>query len=645
MIESQKELIETFQKQEDDSMQQKEILQHLKGALKEQEQETLSLRKQCEAFKEKEEKHKTDQVILQETKITLKERERKIEVLEKAVSKLQQQNDDTMMQTTAIVQKLQCAESSLAARDQEIASLKEHVQELQKQKESEAKQVKSLQQDLNKMSKTMKKNNLQILKQSEQINVFHICEESRKVALTSCQNQVSLLEEVVRKRDEDNETLLQKLQHQEEELKTLQNLQLMLSEKKEEIKRHGEEEKFPEEALHGSEWETKAQGEQKKSEDEEIRGLHEDLQYVQQTLTKKDEEIKYQRDRVKYLEKTLAGKEKELRRQSELLKQLTSALHWKDEGETLKKQIQKLQKWEEEEAENRRVLQERDQFLQRQKELAQQLEDERKVKGEELKRVIAILKQTESGEIEWKEKAQALTLALSKSEMTNGTLREEIAILQSMVSERDKDRFHLQEAFEGGENLSWLLEKKLLWQRLECLQQAVARLEHEKSELKQLNVELKITLEQVERERRRLKRSCSHQSQPNANRFSLSESDEDKMPASRKEEARALCSQLAELQNQVTLLQQQLAQERKYKQDYIECCAKTSQELLDLHQELSYSLEAVIREPKAAVLEAETQKLDLSLNHTLALISLDCRSPERQLLHSAVRSTTRDGLR
>lgn len=96
---------------------------------------------------------------------------------------------------------------------------------------------------------------------------------------------------------------------------------------------------------------------------------------------------------------------------------------------------------------------------------------------------------------------------------------------------------------------------------------------------------------------------------------------------------------------QVTVLQQQLAQERKYKQDYIECCAKTSQELLDLHQELSYSLETVVREPKAAVLEAETQKLDRSLNHTLALISLDCRSPERQLLHSAVRSTTRDGLR
>lgn len=56
-----------------------------------------------------------------------------------------------------------------------------------------------------------------------------------------------------------------------------------------------------------------------------------------------------------------------------------------------------------------------------------------------------------------------------------------------------------QEATEGSENLSWLLEKKLLWQRLECLQQAVARLEHEKSELKQLNSELRITLEQVKK--------------------------------------------------------------------------------------------------------------------------------------------------
>lgn len=166
--------------------------------------------------------------------------------------------------------------------------------------------------------------------------------------------------------------------------------------------------------------------------------------YEQQTLTKKDEEIKCQRARVSYLEETLRGREQELRRQSELLRQLTSALRWKGEGETLQKQIQKLQRWEEEEAEKRSILQERDRALRRQKELTQQLEDERRAKGEELERVVAILKQTESGEIEWKEKAQALTLALSKSEMANGALREEIGILQSMVLERDTDRLHLQ---------------------------------------------------------------------------------------------------------------------------------------------------------------------------------------------------------
>lgn len=95
---------------------------------------------------------------------------------------------------------------------------------------------------------------------------------------------------------------------------------------------------------------------------------------------------------------------------------------------------------------------------------------------------------------------------------------------------------------------------------------------------------------------------------------------------------------------QVSLLQTQLAQERKYKQDYIECCAKTSQELSDLHQELSYSLAAVLREPKAAVLEAETRKLGQSLNLSLALIPLDRQSPERQLLHSTARSGTSDDL-
>ncbi|KAF1522663.1 hypothetical protein FQV19_0010745, partial [Eudyptula minor] len=349
MIESQQEAIETFQKQEQDSEQQKEILHHLQVALKEQEQEILSLRKQCEACKEKEEKP---------------------------------------MQTKAILQKLEYAESCLEAREQEMVSLQEHVQDLREQKELEGKQAESLQQDLDEMSQTVKNHRLEFLRQTEQMKTFQPGEESMKVALTSCQKQVNLLEEAVRKRDEDSETLLQKLQRQGEELKTLQNLQLRLTKKNEEVRHHREQEKLLEAALPERERETKAQGEQEESE-EEIRGLREDLQHVWQTLTKKDAEIKYQRGR-------------------------------------------------------RKVLQERDRLLKRQEELTQQLEDERKAKGEELERVVAILKRNESGEIEWKEKAQALTLALTKSEMANGTLREEIAILQSMVSERDKDRFHFQ---------------------------------------------------------------------------------------------------------------------------------------------------------------------------------------------------------
>ncbi|NXD15910.1 CP250 protein, partial [Nothocercus nigrocapillus] len=608
MIESQKELIETFQKQERDSEQQREILKHLKVAVKEQEQENKSLKKQCEEYKEKEEKHKAEQADLRETEATLKERERKIELLEEAISKLQQQKEETAMQTKTLLHKLEYAESSLTAREQEIVSLQKHVQELLEQKELDGKQAKDLQQGINKMSQTVKSNCLEFLDQTKQINMYQLREESMKVALTSCQKQVNLLEEMVKRRDEDNETLTQKLWHKEEELKTLQNLQVMLTEEKEENRYPRE---LLEEVLHEGEQNTKTQGEQKQlGEEEEMRGLQEDLQHVQHTLVKKDEEIKYQRERVRHLEKN--------------------------------------------------------HFLKRQNELAQQLEDERKVKGKELERVIAVLKQTESGEIEWKEKAQALTLALTKSEMANGSLREEIAILRSMVSERDKDRFHFQaghspsfvvsnpsnvsmapahlifslytqQAIAEGEQLSWLSEKRLMQQRLESLQQAVARLEHEKTELKQLNTELRRTLEQVERERRRLKRGYSGQSLPDACRFSLSESERDKMPASKQEEVRALCRRLAELQKQVSLLQRQLAQERKYKQDYVECCTKTSQELLDLHEELSYSLAAVVREPRAAVLEAETQKLDRSLNRNLALTPVDHQSPERQPLHSTAR--------
>ncbi|XP_050770536.1 centrosome-associated protein CEP250-like isoform X2 [Gymnogyps californianus] len=519
----------------------------------------------------------------------------------------------------SLEQELHTTVSLLKIKNEELEMQREKIQVLQK----EAAQGKALQENLTHVTAILSEREGEMKVYQEQMRLLEEQKEMHKTALDQVIKDVreknqkieSQQEEIqeLEKQQEEQRIAVSKMSKDLEErdqeirsLKTLQNLQLRLTKKNEEVRHHREQEKLLEAALHEREQETKAQGEQEEL-DEERRALREDLRHVQQTLTKRDEEIKYQRDRVGYLEKTLAGREQELRRQSELLKQITSALRWKDGGETLQKQIQKLRKWEEEEAEKRRVLQERDRLLQRQKELTQQLEDERKAKGEELERAIAILKQTESGEMEWKEKAQALTLALTKSEMANGTLREEVAVLQSMVSERDTDRFHHQATAEG-EQLSWLSEKRLLSQRLEHLQRAVARLEVEKTELKQLNAELRRTLEQVERERRRLKRYCSGRSLPDACGFSLS--DQHKVPASRQEESHTRCSRrLAELQNQVSLLQTQLAQERKCKQDYIECCAKTSQELSDLHRELSCSLAAVVREPEAAVLEAETRKL------------------------------------
>ncbi|XP_062361087.1 centrosome-associated protein CEP250 [Cinclus cinclus] len=644
LIESQKELIETFQKQKQDSEQQKQILQHLQVELKEKEQEILSLKKQCEACKEKEEKHEAEQKNFHATALTLKEKEEKIGVLEDAITKLQQEKEETAEQTKAILQKLGYAESSLAARDQEIVFLQEHVQQLQEQKEVAGKQVKSLEQDLDKANHMLQKSHLEFIKHTEQVKTFQLREESMKVALTSCQKQVTLLEEVVRKKDEDSDALRQKLQDVEE-LKTLQNLQLRLTERNEEVSHDGELE-FLKEAFPEKEEEIKAQNERKQLE-EEIRDLREDLQLVQQTLTKKDKEIKYQTDTVRYLKKTLIEREQELRRQSELLEELTLALRWKDEGETLKEQIKKLKKCEEEEVEKRKIFQERDHLLQRQNEITQQLEAEREANGEDLEHVAAALKQRECREHEWRENTQGLSTAQSESEMAKGNLRKEITILQRMVSERDTDRFHQQQAVAEGEQLSWLSEKRLMLQSLECLQRAVAKLEDEMVELKQQNTELRRTLEQVEHERRRLKRCFRGQLLPDACEFSLSESEQCKLPTSRQEEAHVHCSQhLAELQNQVSLLQSQLAQDQQQRQNYIERCTRTSQELSDLHQELSCSFAAVLKEPRAAVLEAETQKLDRSLSLNLAVTSLGHQSLQRQPEHPRTRpARSNDDLR
>ncbi|NWI90587.1 CP250 protein, partial [Pitta sordida] len=378
LIESQKEIIENFQNQKQDSEEQKEILQHLQAELEEKEQEIVCLRKQCKACKEKEEKHEAEQTDSQAATLTLKGREEKIWVLEEAIPKLQQQKEETAVQPNGIVQQLEYAESSSEARDQERAPLQEHVQDLEEQKEVEGRQ------DLAKMSQKVQENHLEFHRQTEQMNMFQLHEESMRVALASCQKQVTLLEEVVRKKNEENETLLQKLHHQEEELKTWKNLQLRPSEENDGVRHEGEHKKLLEEAF-PERAESKSQSEHKELE-KEIRALQEVLQHVHQTLVKKDEEVKYQTDKVKNLEKTLTG----------------------------------------------------------QKELTQQWQAERKANGEELERVAAVLKQRESTELKWRERAQVLKVALTKSEMAKATLQKELDILQNMVAERDTDRFHQQ---------------------------------------------------------------------------------------------------------------------------------------------------------------------------------------------------------
>ncbi|XP_054029312.1 centrosome-associated protein CEP250 [Dryobates pubescens] len=623
--ESQEEVMETFQEQDAD--QQKEVLQPPQVALKEQGQEIFSLREQCEACKEREGKQGAEQAKLQAARETLKDRERRIRVLEEAVARLQQQKEEAEMQIKA---QLQALESSLGARDQEIGSWQEPVQELRGLKESESSKAERLRQEPDRRSQMEQQSGLEFLRQAKPMDSFQLGEGGRKGALTSGQKQVVVLQEAVRKRDEDNGAPARRARRQEG-LRSWQALQLGLPRKEEEVREHREQEQLLEEALPQGGEVSKAQGEQGELE---VRAPGEELHRAQHTLGR-------QRGRVRSSEEPLAGREEELRRQSELLKQLTSAWQWKSGGESLQRHIQKLQQWEEEEAERRRALQERDSLLAGQRELSRRLAQERKAKEEELQRVVAALRQTESAEIEWKEKAQGLGQALAKSELTNSTLREEIAILQSMVSDRDKDRFHLQVSTEGGESLAQLLES----QRLQRLQRAVAKLELEKVELKQLNAELKRTLEQVECERRRLKRCCSAQSLPGAGGFPLSQPDQHKLPASRQGKCpTGCCHQLAELQNQVSLLGAQLAQERKHKQDYIRSCARTSQELSDLHQELSDSLAAVVREPQAAVLEAEARKLDRSLTLTVSLTALGQQAAERQPLHSTPRAPTGDGL-
>lgn len=66
-------------------------------------------------------------------------------------------------------------------------------------------------------------------------------------------------------------------------------------------------------------------------------------------------------------------------------------------------------------------------------------EAEREAMREELEHVAASLKQRENRELEWRKKAQAQSAALAKSEMSKGTLRKKLTILQRTAPSRDTD--------------------------------------------------------------------------------------------------------------------------------------------------------------------------------------------------------------
>ncbi|XP_071671633.1 uncharacterized protein [Patagioenas fasciata] len=192
-----------------------------------------------------------------------------------------------------------------------------------------------------------------------------------------------------------------------------------------------------------------------------------------------------------------------------------------------------LERWQQEKAETEREHEKQLVDMEQKVAAVQAQRQEEQTRRENAEREAVLEKEREKNSL-------LELLRQTQGELTDACQRVE-QLRQQMEEQGEKG----QQAAAEGEQLSWLSEKRRLSQRLECLQGAVARLELEKTELKQYNAELRRTLEQVERERRRLKRCCRGRSLPDACALSLSY--QRKVPASR----------------QVALLETQLVQEPK----------------------------------------------------------------------------------
>lgn len=511
---------------------------------------------------------------------------------EKTVLALQQRCAEQAQEHEAEARTLQDswlqAQATLAEQEQELEALRAENQYSRQQEEAAFGQAEALQEALSRAQAALQEKEQRLLEQAELSCTLEASTATLQATLDTCQARARQLEEALRGRE--GEIQAQALQHQE----VMQHLQQELCQKEEELRQQDEQRQLLEKAVA-----QRSQDNGIQEKEEETRGLLESLKELQLTVAQKEEEI-------------LMLREAQQRQNQET----SSPSHRSFPAE--KPSLQLL--------------------------LAQQ----------DLERLQNALRQTEAREIEWREKAQGLALSLAQSKASISSLQEIAMFLQASVLERESEQQRLQEelvlsrqALEeqqsrgphsssradqgpkagqgtepgeviGAEPSPGVGEKEQLRQRLERLQQAVAELEVDRSKLQCHNAQLRTTLEQVERERRKLKRDSLRASRAGSLEARETMNSSPTQQDGRGSQRGSSDSMLTvELQREVALLRAQLALERKQRQDYIARSVQTSRELAGLHHSLSHSLLTVAQAPEATVLEAETKKLDESLNQSL----------------------------
>ncbi|XP_077311824.1 centrosome-associated protein CEP250-like [Lithobates pipiens] len=153
-----------------------------------------------------------------------------------------------------------------------------------------------------------------------------------------------------------------------------------------------------------------------------------------------------------------------------------------------------------------------------------------------------------------------------------------------------------------------------LQMRLEVLHESMARLENDKTSLENRNLKLSETLQEVERERRSLRREL------NKIRGHPSPRSKDKsLELQEISDSSTYQQRVAELERQISVLKSQLEAERSHRSRYIQRCSRTTDDLLHLRHDLNRSLAAVTSDTRAPVLERETMRLDDTLSRSLGL--------------------------